>query len=401
MLLSKTVVDVEANDEGIKEKAKDASGWSRMFVLEGSSKQVFDAMDNSRSTKLATGASWLVNWFLLGAKIFVVAESSSKAVAASLADSAVDLVSQAVLALADSYMNKHSPYYPVGRSRLEALSVIACACIMSMASVEVIQYSVIDIFDGIAAGRLELDVGLWSYLILSIGTFLKILLFFYCNAVNKIAKSDTLAALAEDHLNDVFSNTAAIVTISIASQVSKAWWVDPVGAILISLVIIYRWVQIISEQVKKIVGHTAPQDFIDKVEVVAREHDVRLYVDCTRVYHFGSRFNVEMEIVLPGSMTVAESHDIALALQHKIESLPEIERAFVHVDHERRDGLEHKVERELVRSLASGSGEPASLGSSSPHKSTALASPSDMGIELRARPNNIVDVVNPVNSNLI
>lgn len=57
-----------------------------------------------------------------------------------------------------------------------------------------------------------------------------------------------------------------------------------------------------------------------------------------------------MEIVLPGDMTVMESHDIALALQHKIESLPDVERAFVHVDHQKRDGLEHKVERELVRS---------------------------------------------------
>jgi len=37
------------------------------------------------------------------------------------------------------------------------------------------------------------------------------------------------------------------------------------GAILISLVIIYRWVDIINEQVKKIVGHTAPQDYIEKV----------------------------------------------------------------------------------------------------------------------------------------
>ena len=67
--------------------------------------------------------------------------------------------------------------------------------------------------------------------------------------------------------------------------------------------------------------------------------------------------NVEMEIVLPGKMTVEESHDIALALQHKIESLPDVERAFVHVDHQKRDGLEHKVERELVR---------ASTGPSSP-----------------------------------
>lgn len=57
-----------------------------------------------------------------------------------------------------------------------------------------------------------------------------------------------------------------------------------------------------------------------------------------------------MEIVLPGNMTVVESHDIALALQHKIEGLADVERAFVHVDHQRRDGLEHKVERELVKS---------------------------------------------------
>ena len=41
-----------------------------------------------------------------------------------------------------------------------------------------------------------------------------------------------------------------------------------------------------------------------------------------------------MEIVLPGEMTVRESHDIALALQHKIEGLEEVERAFVHVSGE-------------------------------------------------------------------
>jgi divalent metal cation (Fe/Co/Zn/Cd) transporter len=39
------------------------------------------------------------------------------------------------------------------------------------------------------------------------------------------------------------------------------------GAVLISLVIIYRWVDIISEQVKKIVGHTAPPEYIEKVRV--------------------------------------------------------------------------------------------------------------------------------------
>lgn len=58
--------------------------------------------------------------------------------------------------------------------------------------------------------------------------------------------------------------------------------------------------------------------------------------------------NVEIEIVLPADMTVRDSHDIGLVLQHKIERLSNVERAFVHVDHRRRDGLEHKIERRLV-----------------------------------------------------
>lgn len=43
-------------------------------------------------------------------------------------------------------------------------------------------------------------------------------------------------------------------------------------------------------------------------------------------YHFGARYIVEMEVVMPGGMTVAESHDIALALQHKVEALDDVER---------------------------------------------------------------------------
>ena len=41
-------------------------------------------------------------------------------------------------------------------------------------------------------------------------------------------------------------------------------------------------------------------------------------VDITRAYHFGARYNVEIEIILPGDMSVRESHDIALELQHKV-----------------------------------------------------------------------------------
>lgn len=153
----------------------------------------------------------------------------------------------------------------------------------------VIQFSIVDLNDGLHGRlpRLEVDVALYS--ILAIGIFLKFFLWLYCLHVNKTAKSDTIHALAEDHLNDVLSNSFAVAAAAIAYNVHSAWWVDPFGAILISVVIIYRWYDIISEQIKKIVGHTAPPEFIEMVQKLALDHDARIAVDCLRAYHFGAR----------------------------------------------------------------------------------------------------------------
>ena len=48
------------------------------------------------------------------------------------------------------------------------------------------------------------------------------LLYFWCAALQK--RSDSMAALAEDHLNDVMSNAGAIVTAGVASLWSHGWW---------------------------------------------------------------------------------------------------------------------------------------------------------------------------------
>jgi divalent metal cation (Fe/Co/Zn/Cd) transporter len=97
--------------------------------------ELSDINGNSEGHSSAKTISWLVNGILFFAKAVVYILSSSKAVMAALVDSAVDLVSQAILAIAEIYMAKFSPNYPVGRSRLEALSVIACAFIMITASI--------------------------------------------------------------------------------------------------------------------------------------------------------------------------------------------------------------------------------------------------------------------------
>jgi divalent metal cation (Fe/Co/Zn/Cd) transporter len=153
----------------------------------------------------------------------------------------------------------------------------------------VIQYSIIDLYTGLTGRIPGIDVNYILYSVLGGGIFFKLILYIYCININKTANSDIVGALAEDHLNDVWSNSFAVAAAAIAYNTKNGWWVDPFGAILISLVIIYRWYGIIAEQVKKIVGYTAPKEFINSVRQLALDHDSRIDVDCLRVYHFGAR----------------------------------------------------------------------------------------------------------------
>jgi divalent metal cation (Fe/Co/Zn/Cd) transporter len=75
---------------------------------------------------------------------------------------------------------------------------------------------------------------------------------------------------------------------------------------------------------------------------MADAHHPLMQSDIVRAYHFGNNFLVELEVILPKTMCVQDSHDISLALQIKVEALEAVERAFVHVDYRSRDYDEHK-----------------------------------------------------------
>lgn len=59
-----------------------------------------------------------------------------------------------------------------------------------------------------------------------------------------------------------------------------------------------------------------------------------LQVDTVRAYHSGPRLLVEVDVVMDPDAALRLTHDVAEDLQIKLESLPDVERAFVHVDYE-------------------------------------------------------------------
>ena len=80
---------------------------------------------------------------------------------------------------------------------------------------------------------------------------------------------------------------------------------------------------------------------MNKCVYLALTHDPRiLMIDTVKAYHSGEGLFVEVDIVLEKFMRLDEAHDIGESLQIKLEDLPEVERAFVHLDYE----WEHKPE---------------------------------------------------------
>lgn len=95
-----------------------------------------------------------------------------------------------------------------------------------------------------------------------------------------------------------------------------------------------------------LIGISADPVFIRRITWLCVKHDERIKgVDTVRAFHVGSELFVEVDIVLPDDMPLKEAHDIGETLQRKIETLPEVGRAFVHLDYDtnHHPNSEHKL----------------------------------------------------------
>jgi divalent metal cation (Fe/Co/Zn/Cd) transporter len=77
-----------------------------------------------------------------------------------------------------------------------------------------------------------------------------------------------------DHRNDIVVNAFGLAMSIVGSRV--AWYADPIGAILIGLLILVSWAANAFDHVWLLVGKSAPKEFISKLIYLAVTHDTRI-----------------------------------------------------------------------------------------------------------------------------
>ena len=174
-----------------------------------------------------------------------------------------------------------------------------------------------------------------------------------------------------DHRNDIAINSFGLVMSIVGTRL--VWYLDPLGAILIALLILISWTSTAYEQVWLLVGKGAPRDFISKVLYVSMTHDDRIKsIDTCRAYHAGEKYFVEIDIVMDENAPLKVTHDVSQTLQRKVEGLEVVERAFVHVDYDQEHdpfeehkplyGKTHTSVRQRVKNAISSARKSITLG---------------------------------------
>jgi len=286
-----------------------------------------DADSGSRVVTIAIYLNLVANTILLILKIIVTVLTSSVSVLASLVDAALDFLSTAIIWTTTRLISSSDHYkYPAGRRRLEPIGVLVFSVVMMTSFVQV---AIEGINHLTADDHTIVQLTIPAIAIMSATVLIKFFCWLYC----RLIKNSSVQALAQDAMTDIVFNIFSII-FPLIGFYAKIWWLDPAGGIILSLYVILNWGKTSSEHIKNLSGAAASAD----------QRNVLLYL-CMRfaktikqiqglqAFHSGDFLNVEADIILDENTSLRDSHDLGESLQYVLESVPYVDRAFVHMDY--------------------------------------------------------------------
>ena len=299
--------------------------------------------DVSSGSPLVMSAIYInlaANILLLIGKIIVILLTSSLSVLASLVDAALDFLSTAIVWTTTALISRQDQYaYPVGRRRLEPIGVLVFSVIMCAAFFQVALECLTSLF---GPDHDIVQLGTPSIAIMLSTVLIKGGCWFYC----RLIKNSSVQALAQDAVTDCIFNTFSII-FPLIGFYARIWWLDALGGLLLSLFVMFNWAHTSSEHVRNLCGAAATAD----------ERNILLYltmrfaktiksIQGLQAYHAGDKLNVEVDIVLAEDTSLRDSHDLGESLQYVLESVPTVDRAFVHTDYKSENLPSHMNQQE-------------------------------------------------------
>jgi cation diffusion facilitator family transporter len=217
--------------------------------------------------------------------------------------------------------------HPQGHSRFEPLVGLMVTVSMGIAGYEAARAAI----DRFIAGGTLVEPG-WPTAVLLFSAAVKLGMFMVIRQLAKKLSSPTLATTAKDNLSDVLTSTAAFIGALGTVWISPL--TDPIAGAIVALWIFRQAAAAGWENLGFLLGAGASPELRNQVVEVAASVPGVQNVHHTMTEYVGPRLVVDMHINVSGKMTVDEAHAIADEVISRLENMPEIDRAYVHIEPE-------------------------------------------------------------------
>ncbi|KIV81560.1 hypothetical protein PV11_03736 [Exophiala sideris] len=316
-------------------------------LLKPVDEHVREARDVQEATnvryQIAVYGSFVANIILAVLQVYGAVSSGSLSLFTTMADAIFDPMSNITLIVSNKAVKKvDARKFPAGRSRIETAGNIVFCFLMTSVSFILIAFSIRELVGGHESGTKSFHLP--SVIAVAVAFCTKLGLFLYCWALRN--QYSQVRILWEDHRNDLFINGFGVLTSVGGSKLR--WWLDPAGAIVLSVLISVLWLHTAYSEFQLLIGITADTETQQLITYVSMTHSDHIkQIDTVRAWHSGPRLVVEVDVVMDPDESLRVCHDIAEELQMKLERLPDVERAYVHIDYETDHRPEHFLKKEL------------------------------------------------------
>ena len=260
-------------------------------------------------------ASVVVAGVLVALKLWALAETGALSIAASLADSAMDLIMSLGAAVAIVYAAQPADEdHAFGHTSAEDLAALAQSAFI-LVSAGVIGWAAVARL--IAPAPPVLAAEERGIAVMAVSVVLTLVLVWWQGRVAKATGSKVVAADRLHYLGDLLPSLGAIGALWV-SGTHGIGSVDAVVALAASVVMVLGAVRIGKGAWDALMDRAADQAVVDGIAAIARDWPgVRGFHDL-KTRTAGSRVFVNLHIELDGHQTLREAHDIGAGLRRAI-----------------------------------------------------------------------------------
>ncbi len=280
---------------------------------------------NTQVKRVLTGLL-VANLGVVGAKFVIGLRTGSLGVLGDAVHSSVDATNN-LLALAVIWIAARAPDedHPYGHEKFETLGALAIVVFLSITCFELAKGAVTRLARGSAVA---MEVGVLELGLLAATLVVNVVVTAYETRRGRQLNSAILLADATHTRADVFITIGVLIGL-IAARLGY-WYVDPIVALVVAVVIVVLAYRIVAGSVPVLVDQLAtPPDEIrtaaEDVPEVVRAYDIRSRGSAER------RF-AELTIAVDGDASVKAAHDVADAVEQRLRRDLGFHEVIVHVE---------------------------------------------------------------------